>query len=231
MRPTCDGAGVRRRADVDGGPPLTGRAVRPPLDCTTRAHRAERPRRRTVPGSGLRAWGVADSGVAEAVAECRAANLTGWELVDYATRLVSAQFSTYSVLHPWASPEAAFRDRRGFCTQYNGALAVILRELGLDARLVYAARVRFEDRRDWPLGHTWVRVRLDGEIRDVCARSMDNQSGRVHFVPICPVRKLDRITRFLTTAGSFGTASAAITRSRLSGRPRPTWVEHPRPQR
>ena len=63
--------------------------------------------------------------------------------------MVSARFSTYSVLHPWESPSGAFRRGRGYCTQYNGALAIILRELGLQAWLVYAARVRFDDQPDW----------------------------------------------------------------------------------
>lgn len=164
----------------------------------------------------------------EAAAACRATGLEGWDLVDHATRMVSARFSTYSVLHSWESPSAAFRRGRGFCTQYNGVLAIILRELGLQAWLVYAPRVRFDDQPDWSLGHTWVRVRVDGDVRDVCARSLGNSAGRVRFVPIGRVRKLNRTARVLTTAGSYGTAVAAIALARLHGRPRPGWVEHPR---
>ena len=166
--------------------------------------------------------------MAEAAAECRAANLAGWELVEYATRMVSAQFSTYSVLHPWESPETAFRHGRGFCTQYNGALAIILQNLGFQAWLVYATRVRFDDRPDWAFGHTWVRVRVASEVRDVCARSAANSAGRVHFVPRGRVRELDWTTHLLTTVGSFGTALAAIAAARFHGQPRPEWVEHPR---
>ena len=159
---------------------------------------------------------------------CRATDLRGWNLVDHAMRLVSAQFSTYSVLHPWESPEAAFRRGRGFCTQYNGALAIILLELKLQAWLVYAPRVRFDDQPDWALGHKWVRVRIDGDVRDACARSLHNAAGRVHFEPTDRVRRLNRSTRFITTTGSFCTAMADIVRARLHGRPRPEWVEHPR---
>lgn len=47
--------------------------------------------------------------------------------------------------------------------QYNAALAAILRELGLHARLVHAVRVRLKDQPDWTLGHTWVQVLPAGE--------------------------------------------------------------------
>lgn len=171
---------------------------------------------------------VAQRELAEVAEACRATNLAGWELVDHVTRVVSAQFSTYSVLHPWDSPEVAFRHGRGFCTQYNEALATILRKLGLQAWLVYATKVHFDDRPDWALGHTWVRVQVAGEVRDVCARSVNNRAGRVHFVPIGRVRKLGKMMRFLTTLGSFGTAVAAIARARIRGQPRPGWIEHPR---
>lgn len=166
--------------------------------------------------------------LAAVAAACRATDRGGWDLVDHVVRVVGAQFTTYSVLHPWESPEIAFRRRRGFCTQYNGALATVLHELGLQAWLVYSPRVLFEDQPDWALGHTWVRVRVDGEVRDVCARSPDNRAGSVHFRPTDRVRRLDRITRLLTTIGSFGSAVAAIVRTRLHGLPRPGWVEHPR---
>ena len=171
---------------------------------------------------------VAGSDLTEAAAASRATELAGWNLVDHATRMVGARFSTYSVLHPWESPSAAFRRGRGYCTQYNGALAIILRELRLQAWLVYAPRVRFDDQQGWALGHTWVRVRVGGDVRDVCARSLDNSAGRVHFEPVSRVRKLSRTARWLTTTGSYGTAVAAIALARLHGRPRPEWVEHPR---
>jgi hypothetical protein len=171
---------------------------------------------------------VAGRELTDAAASCRATGLAGWDLVDHATPMVSARFSTYSVLHPWESPSAAFRRGRGFCTQYNGALAIILRELGLQAWLVYSPRVRFDDQPDWALGHTWVRARVEGDVRDVCARSLDNRAGRVHFVPIGRLWKLNRTARVLTTAGSYGAAVAAVVRARLHGRPRPEWVEHPR---
>jgi transglutaminase-like putative cysteine protease len=164
----------------------------------------------------------------EAADGCRATGLAGWALVDHATRVVCEQFSTYSVLHPWESPSGAFRHRRGYCTQYNGALASILQELDVEAWLVYAPRVRFAEQPDWALGHTWVRVRAGGEVRDVCARSLGNTSGHVGFEPKGRVRRLGTTMRLLTTIGSSGTAATAIVLARLQRRPRPDWVEHPR---
>ncbi len=164
----------------------------------------------------------------EAAAARRATGLARWDLVDHAARMVSARFSTYSVLHPWESPAAAFRRGRGFCTQYNGALAIILRELGSQAWLVYAPRVRFDDQPDWPLGHTWVRVRVDGDVRDDCARSLDNSAGRVHFEPIGRVRKLKQHHSLAHDDRFVWRDCGAVALARLHGRPRPEWVEHPR---
>jgi hypothetical protein len=171
---------------------------------------------------------VAQRDIIEAVATCRASGLSGWALVDEAARLVSLQFATYSVLHPWESPDKAFRQRRGYCLQYNGALATILQQLGIGAWLVFAERVHFDDGPDWSLGHTWVRAGIESEVRDVCARSADNRSGCVHFTPIGPVRKLGGAVRVASAMGSYGAALAAVTRARLRGEPRPEWVEHPR---
>lgn len=166
--------------------------------------------------------------IAQAVEECRSTRLTGWQLVDYATRLVSERFSTYSVLHPWEPPASAFRHGRGFCTQYNGALRLLLQDLGFRPRLVYAARVRFPDAPNWRLGHTWIRLTLGGEQRDVCARSSLNAAGRVGLEPLTPVREAHRVLTFFTTTGSFVAAVTAIAHARLRRRARPYWVEHPR---
>jgi transglutaminase-like putative cysteine protease len=172
--------------------------------------------------------GVAAVDLTEAVAACRASGGTGWDLVDYSTRLVNARFETYSVLHPWESPAVAFRQRRGSCTQYNGALAAILREIGFEAWLAYAWRVRLDDRPDWSLGHAWVRVRVGTEVRDVCARSARNRPGLVHFEPVGRVHTMGAAAYVVGTVGSFLVAVAGMARARLRGRPRPAWVERPR---
>ncbi|MCU0510819.1 MAG: hypothetical protein MUC34_21165 [Anaerolineae bacterium] len=61
---------------------------------------------------------------------CKKTNLQGWELVDFVTELVHAKFRTYSVRNLWDTPALAFKYGMGYCTQYNLALAQLLRRLG-----------------------------------------------------------------------------------------------------
>ena len=171
---------------------------------------------------------MTEGSLADAVSACRRSGAAGWDLVDQASGLVHDRFTTYSVLHVWEKPETAFRRRRGFCTQYNGALARILRGLGFDAWMVYAIRVRFDDNAEWTLGHAWVRVRLDGDVRDVCARSARNRPGSVGFTSVGRVRRLGPVARIASCAGTAVAAFAAVLGARLRGRDRPCWVENPR---
>jgi Transglutaminase-like superfamily len=171
---------------------------------------------------------VTEGTLAGAVSACWRSGAAGWDLVDQASRLVHDRFTTYSVLHVWEQPETAFRRRRGFCTQYNGALTHILRRLGIDAWMVYAARVRFDDNAEWTLGHTWVRVRLDAEVRDVCARSAGNRPGSVGFIWLGQVRRLGPLARVASAAGTAAVAFAAVFLARLRGQGRPRWVEYTR---
>ena len=149
-------------------------------------------------------------------------------MVEQASRLVHDRFTTYSVLHVWERPDTAFRRRRGYCAQYDGALAQVLCGLGFDAWLVYAARVRFDDNAEWALGHAWVRVRLDGGVREVCARSAGNRPGSVGFACLGRVRRLGPVARIASAAGTAAAASAAVLLARLRGHGRPRWVEHGR---
>jgi hypothetical protein len=78
------------------------------------------------------------------------------------------------------------------------------------------------------LGHTWVQVRLDGEVRDVCARSAGNRPGSVGFICIGRVRRLGPVARVASGAGTAVAAFAAVLAARLRGQGRPRWVEHAR---
>ena len=171
---------------------------------------------------------MTEGSLAAAVSACRGSGAAGWDLVDQASRLVHDRFTTYSVLHVWERPQTAFRRRRGYCTQYNGALAQILRRLGFDAWLVYTACVRFDDSPQWALGHTWVRVRLGGDVRDVCARSAGNRPGSVGFTCLGRVRRLGPVARLASGAGTAAAALAAVLAAQLRGQGRPRWVEHTR---
>jgi hypothetical protein len=171
--------------------------------------------------------GVTEGCLGDAVSMCVRSGTAGWALVDEATRLVHGRFATYSVLHVWERPETAFRRGRGFCTQYNGALAKILKQLGFNAWLVYATGVRFDDDTAWALGHTWVRVELGDDVRDVCARSASNRPGSVGFT-YGRARRLGPVTLVASTAGTSVAASVAVLTALLRGRGRPSWVEHTR---
>jgi hypothetical protein len=171
---------------------------------------------------------VTEGSLAGAVSTCRRSGAAGWDLVDQASRLVHDRFATYSVLHVWERPEAAFRRRRGYCAQYNDALAQILRRLGFDAWMVYSARVRFDDNAEWTLGHTWVRVRFEGDVRDICARSASNRPGSAGFICLGRVRRLGPVARVASGAGTAAAAFAAVLAARLRGQDRPRWVEHAR---
>jgi hypothetical protein len=220
-------ASRRPCGDLGTGPPRTastrwwieGRSDYRTCMLRVRFHGAWQPQDNTA---------VTEGSLADAVSVCWASGAAGWDLVDQATRLVHDRFTTYSVLHVWEQPETAFRRRRGFCTQYNGALAQILRRLGFDAWLVYTARVRFDDSAEWILGHTWVRVRLDGDVRDICARSVGNRPGSAGFICLGRVRRLGTVARVASDAGTAVAAFAAVLVARLRGQGRPRWVEHAR---
>jgi hypothetical protein len=120
--------------------------------------------------------------VREAVAACRTSKLAGWALVEYAQRLVYARFDWYSTVNVWDTPVRAFSHGMGYCSQYNLALKAILDRLGVQAEAVSALRVRYADL-DWRLGHTWLKVTVDGETRAVCAGRAMHRPGSVTFTP------------------------------------------------
>lgn len=122
----------------------------------------------------------------EAIVDCLDSGYDGWDLVDYAAKLVNRKFTRYSVWHLWEPAALAFKHSRGFSDQYNRVLKSVLAALGFDAWLVRCEDVTFTPGRDDPgpdalCGHTWVQVAYDGEIRDVCASRHHNEPGKVAF--------------------------------------------------
>jgi hypothetical protein len=181
------------------------------------------PARQALRGRGP----IARDGIAtldDAVAACRRSGLDGWELVAYAQRLVHHRFTHYSCRNLWDTPTAAFRRGMGYCTQYNLALKQILDRLGFDARAVFSLRVRVADNPDWTMGHTWLRVRLDGEIRDVCAGHDENLPGKVNFTPLAPVWPGHGFVFALTHLGMIYFCGFLEWRSLITGRPLPAWM-------
>lgn len=165
--------------------------------------------------------------IAEAVEACRASGLGGWELVDHATALVHAKYSHYSCYHWWETPAQSFARSRGQSNQYNTALARVLRALGFHVRTVHAARVRLMRAPWWHSGHTWLRVTVDGRVRDVCASRAENRAGRVLFTPATPVRPFRGLTYVDTTLGLAPITVLSAWRAWLRREPLPRWMYRP----
>jgi hypothetical protein len=181
------------------------------------------PARRALRGRGP----VAQDGIEtldDAVAACRRSGLQGWELVTFAQRLVYRKFRYYSCRNLWDTPAQAFRRGMGYCTQYNLALKQILARLGFDVRVVFSLKVRVADAPEWTMGHTWLRVCVAGETRDVCAGHADNLPGRVNFVPIAPVLTGNAFVFALSHLGMIGFCGVLEWRALLSGGERPDWM-------
>jgi hypothetical protein len=164
----------------------------------------------------------------DAAAACRRTGLAGWDLVTYAQRLVYRKFVCYSCRNLWDTPAQAFRRGMGYCTQYNLALQQILERLGFDVQAVFSLRVRVPDEPDWSMGHTWLRVRVDGETRTVCAGHADNLPGQVHFTPAAPVWPGNNVVLFLSNLGMILFCGFLEWRAILARKPAPDWMFHAR---
>jgi arylamine N-acetyltransferase len=112
----------------------------------------------------------------------------------------------------------------GYCTQYNLALGKLLSRLGFQVQPVFALRIRSTVRPDWTMGHTWLRVTLDGETRDVCAGAPDNEPGEVSFTPISPVHKGNPANLLLTHLGLIFYAGTLEWKAVLARQPLPGWM-------
>ncbi|GAB3624325.1 hypothetical protein GCM10027418_24090 [Mariniluteicoccus endophyticus] len=163
----------------------------------------------------------------DAVAACRATGLEGWELVEHAQHLVFRKFARYSILNVWETPATAFRNGRGYCNQYNSALATILERLGFQTERVFATRVRLDDNPWWRMGHSWVRVTIDGRTLDVCASLADNRPGHVKFIPVSEVLPFRSFTYWNTNNGMIAFTAFEAWKSIVTRQPLPRWVYRP----
>jgi hypothetical protein len=166
----------------------------------------------------------------DAVAACRRSGLGGWELVTYAQRLVYRKFTHYSCRNLGDTPAQAFRRGMGYCTQYNLALKQILERLGYDVKAVFSLRVRVAGNPDWTMGHTWLRVQVRGETRNVCAGHVDNLPGQVNFTPLARISPGNDFVFTLTHLGLIGFAGFLEWRALLTGLPPPSWMFQEQPR-
>jgi hypothetical protein len=162
--------------------------------------------------------------IEDAVVACRRAGLHGWPQVTLAQQLVSHTFRYYSCRNLWDTPAQAFRFGMGYCTQYNLALKQILDRLDFETQTVFSLHVRVVDTPEWTMGHTWLRVRIGGEVREVCAGSPGNLPGRVNFTPVAPVWQGHRPLLLLTHLGMILFCGFLEWRALLTRRPLPSWM-------
>ena len=163
--------------------------------------------------------------LADAVAACRATRLTGWDLVAFAQHLTACKF-TYSRLNPWDSPAQAFARGQGYCQQQALALKQIYDRLGIPARVVFAMRCRFPPGVVDGIGepgcvspHSWLRVTLGGEERDVCPGAVTNTPGVYHFEVLSQVHTLQPWIQPFSHLGSVlaNVRRADIAQRRMQG--------------
>jgi len=160
----------------------------------------------------------------DAVEACRRTGLRGWELVAYAQQLVARKFSIYCARNLWDTPARAFEYGLGYCTQYNLALKQILDRLGFDVEAVFARKVRVLTEPDWTMGHTWLRVTVQAEVREVCAGRCDNSPGYVHFEAVTPVQHGSKAVLMLMNLGMLPFCGFVEWRALFSGKGDPGWT-------
>ncbi|MEZ4737340.1 MAG: transglutaminase family protein [Caldilineaceae bacterium] len=145
----------------------------------------------------------------DAVAYLRNSGKTGWDLVAAAQQLVNAKM-VYSRRNGWDTPARAFRRGMGYCQQQAGALLIILRKLGIEARPVQALRCQFPPKQIheyWEpgliSGHMWLVVTLDGVEKDVCPGRPENEPGKVHFTRLARRTNYGPLWQILGHIGSM----------------------------
>jgi transglutaminase-like putative cysteine protease len=142
--------------------------------------------------------GIEDLTLEEAASQLRATGKTGMALVEAARALVADRMH-YCRRNSFDSPATAFRRGYGYCTQQAYALVELLARLQIEARAVYAFWNRFPD--GIVGGHTWVRVAVTGEVRDVDSVCYDAETGELGFVPLSRVCEHTKLFKWLTQWG------------------------------
>ena len=74
------------------------------------------------------------------------------------------------------------------------------------------------------MGHTWLRVTVQGEARDVCAGHADNLPGQVNFTPVAPVWPVGVPVLFLLHLGMIPFCGGLEWRTAFTGAPLPAWM-------
>ncbi len=146
--------------------------------------------------------------ITEAVETCIQSGLSGWRLVEYAQFLVNKNM-VYSYDNSFDMPTKAFERGKGYCWQQAKSLQKILNNLGFECYCVYATRNKIPETMFEGItvkahisGHTWCRIIIGGEEKDVCPGNVNNRPGKIHFVPLSKIRKWNPFVSFFAYWGS-----------------------------
>jgi transglutaminase-like putative cysteine protease len=145
--------------------------------------------------------GVEELTIEQASQKLKETGLRDWELVEKARAMVAERMQ-YSRRNSFDLAEKAFTRGYGYCQQHSFALASLLNQLGFEAKVVHAFQNRFQD--GTVTAHSWVRVKVDDETRDVDSLFYDTQAGMLAFTPLSKV--LDYSPAFRLFAGWGSTA-------------------------
>jgi transglutaminase-like putative cysteine protease len=142
--------------------------------------------------------GIEEMALAEAADRLKGTGKKGANLVEAARALVADRMQ-YCRRNSFDSPQKAFQRGYGYCTQQAYALTDLLARLGIESKPVYTFRSRFPDGKVG--GHTWVRVTLDGEERDLDLLFYDADMGEPTFIPLSTVRHHTPLFKWVTQWG------------------------------
>jgi transglutaminase-like putative cysteine protease len=142
--------------------------------------------------------GMGELTLEEAAVQLSATGKASWDLVE-AARVLVADRMQYCRRNSFDSPAEAFRRGYGYCVQRAHALADLLGRLGFEARVVQALQNRFPD--GTVGGHAWVRVKVDGEERDIDLLFYDVETGELTFTSLAKVTNHTPLFKLLTQWG------------------------------
>ena len=151
----------------------------------------------SLPG-GIRP-GLSEFSIREATDLLDDTNLEGLDLIEEARLLVKERM-VYCRRNSYDSYQKAFIRGYGFCQQQAFALSKILEELNFNAVPVQAMQTKFPDGNIG--GHSWVRVRFNGQDLFIDPIYYNPENREVTFTPLSEVTEFSRFFRVLSGWGS-----------------------------
>ncbi len=145
--------------------------------------------------------GVEPLTIGEAARQLQHSGARGWALVESARSLVAERMQ-YSRRNSFDSAGRAFSRGYGYCTQMAFALAVLLRDLGFEARVVQAFRNRFPDGNDG--AHAWVSVAYGGQTRYIDSLFWEAGRSQIDFEILSEVTEIGPLFKIFAYWGGTG---------------------------